>query len=41
MVSDPVGKTVVKGSGIRVEDLKEIADGIMSIKVSAIKPQGP
>jgi arsenite methyltransferase len=39
MISDPVGKSVVKGSRIRVEKLKEVADDILSIKVSAIKPQ--
>jgi hypothetical protein len=33
------GKSVVKGSRIRVEKLKEVAHDILSIKVSAIKPQ--
>jgi SAM-dependent methyltransferase len=39
IVNDPAGKAVIEGSGMRTEDLKEIADGILSVKVSGTKPQ--
>jgi arsenite methyltransferase len=37
IVNDPAGKAVVDGSGMRTEDLKEVADGILSVKVSGKK----
>jgi len=37
LVNDPAGKAVVEDSGIRAEDLEEIADGILSVKASGIK----
>ncbi len=37
LVNDPAVKAIVKDSEIRGEDLKEIADGILSIKVMGVK----
>ena len=39
VVNDPARKAVVEDSAMRVEDLKEIADGILSVKVLGLKPQ--
>jgi hypothetical protein len=39
MINDPTGKAIIESSGIRTENIKEVAGSILSIKVSGIKSE--
>ena len=40
MVNDPTAAAIIENQGIAPEDVEEIADSVLSIKVQAIKPNG-